>query len=301
MSVETGSRRQGGMTWTWTLPIEIHPSSTLATVTVEPSRVRVVMPTYRDWDDARTTVESLLNCSPRPGEVVVANDNEDGDCPTWVRRWGIRVASYSGNRGPAFARNAGARLEGRSKFDWLCFTDTACTRSADFFERVATSSSVLPRTCVAMAAPVLGVGYGPINRYMTEEAILAPPRDAFGPQAVVTANATVSLRAFEAVGGFDAEFRIAGGEDLDLGLRLRSVGPIAWCDDSPIHHGFEESLDDFDRRFERYGRGNAQLALKWGFRSMEVDAITARDPALQYLADRQVAAMRRGYSQLIAR
>jgi GT2 family glycosyltransferase len=179
------------------------------------------------------------------------------------------------------------------------FTDCGCTRSTDFLEQLSDFSRAQPRSTVAIAAPVRGVvdspRTSPINHYMTEEAILCPPRDPNGPQAIVTANAAVHVGAFCAVGGFDESYPFAAGEDLDLGLRLRRVGPIAWCREAVVWHAFEESVEDFRRRFERYGRGNAHLQHRWHLPSMRPTPFWAFDPALQWLADKQVDAMCRGY------
>jgi GT2 family glycosyltransferase len=154
---------------------------------------------------------------------------------------------------------------------------------------------------VAVAAPVRGVVVSatatPINHYMTEEGILFPPMQDGEPQAIVTANAAVSIAAFQAVGGFDTSFPFAAGEDLDLGLRLRQLGGISWAPDATVRHRFRESLHDFEKRFERYGAGNAHLEVRWRLSGMRPAPFRSHDPLLQRLADAQVIAMQRGYDR----
>jgi hypothetical protein len=58
-------------------------------------------------------------------------------------------------------------------------------------------------------------------------------------------------------GEFDEQFPSVGGEDIDLGLRLWSVGPLAYAPAAQTLHTFEPCLSAFIRRFVRYGRGNA--------------------------------------------
>lgn len=189
----------------------------------------------------------------------------------------------------------------RSLRGWLYFTDTACVREQAFFAELVDASMAMPRSTVAIAAPVIGVvdttHCSEINRYMTEEAILNPPRDAHGPQAIITANAAVSAVAFAALGGFNTGFPFAAGEDLELGVLLRTIGPIGWADRAVVQHRFEESTDDFWRRFVRYGGGNAHLERTLQLPSLRVDSIQARDPVLQKLADLQVRAMQLGYDR----
>lgn len=292
------------MSWVWTIPIEITPLQLLRPPLLCLDHTRVVVPTYRDWDEARVTIESILACRPRPAEIMLVNDNAESGRPAWVSRYPIFAIDYPGNRGPSYARNTGARFRSGRPIDWLYFTDTGCQRDTGFFAELVDSSMAMPRTTVAIAAPVVGVfdtaAGSPINRYMTEEAILNPPRDVHGPQAIVTANVAVSAATFHALGGFDTTYPFAAGEDLDLGVRLRRLGRIGWAPRAVVAHRFLESEDDLRRRFRRYGAGTAHLQLKLGLPSLRVQAIVARDPALQHLADAQVLAMRNGYDAHIA-
>jgi GT2 family glycosyltransferase len=287
------------MTWAWSIPIELTPVVVGTYPCLAPDRLRVVVPTFRDWEDARRTVESLLACRPRPAEIVVVDDNGGGAPPAWIRSLPIHLLRYPENRGPAFARNAGARLTTSRPIEWLYFTDGGCEREPSFFGELVEASARMPRSTVAVAAPVNGRVVSraetPINHYMTIEETLWPPRDSHGPQAIVTANAAVSRQAFEEVGGFRTAFRTAAGEDLDLGMRLRRVGAIGWASRAVVHHAFAECRRDFARRFERYGAGNAQLERLWGLPSLRAVPFRAGDSELQELADLQVAAMQRGY------
>lgn len=289
------------MSWIWTIPLEIKPLHLLRPPLINLEHLRVVVPTFRDWEEARITIESILACSPLPAEIVLVNDNYELGFPAWTRRCPIVCLDYAGNRGPSHARNEGARFYSGRPIDWLYFTDTACVRDRLFFAELVDASMAMPRSTVAIAAPVIGVvdprATSAINRYMTEEAILNPPRDRHGPQAIITANAAVSALAFKALGGFNTSFPFAAGEDLHLGIRLRTVGPIGWAELAIVQHRFEESPPDFWRRFVRYGAGNAHLERLLMLPSMRVGSIGAKDPLLQTLADMQVRAMQFGYDR----
>lgn len=290
------------MTWTWKIPLDEKPGKLLRPPLIDAQRLRAVVPTFRDWEEARMTIESLLDCRPRPAQIVLVNDNDEPGAPAWARRCRhITLLGCGENRGPAYARNLGANHTSELAIDWLYFTDTACQRDTRFFAALIDASMDMPRTTVAVAAPVRGAATTPIatpiNYYMSEEAILHPPRDEHGPQALITANATVSMAAFRAVGGFDTTYHFAAGEDLDLGIRLRRLGPIGWAEGAVIYHRFAESLDDFRRRFARYGAGNAHLELRLGLPSMRVVAAVTGDPFLQPLMDAQIAAMQEGYDR----
>lgn len=289
------------MSWIWTIPLDIKPSHLLRPPLINLDHLRVVVPTFRDWDEARMSIESILACTPRPAEILLINDNHEPGFPAWARRAPITCIDYPGNRGPSHARNEGARFPSGRPIDWLYFTDTACWRDRHFFAELLDASMAMPRSTVAIAAPVIGVVEPRtdsfINRYMTEEAILNPPRDVHGPQAIITANAAVSAAAFAVTGGFNTGFPFAAGEDLDLGVRLRQIGPIGWAERAVVQHRFEESRDDFWRRFVRYGAGNAHLERLLRLPPLRVESIRALDPRLQHLADIQVRAMQVGYDR----
>ena len=290
------------MTWSWTIPNINSPMFLLQPPILDCSTLRAIVPTCGDWSDARETIEGLLACNPRPAEIVLVNDNTESGAPEWVRRVPIRLVDYAGNRGAAAARNIGAWWPSHLPISWLYFTDGACRRDQTFFAELIEGSMSMDRATVAIAGPVEGVMGSmertPINAYMTEEAILCPPRDTFGPQAIITANAAVSLSAFQAIGGFSTTFPGAGGEDLDLGIRLRRLGPIGWASHANVRHRFEECQIDFVRRFERYGAGNALLAKRLRLGDLRCDGINALRPGLQWLADLQCRSMDRGYDMM---
>ncbi|MCI0632057.1 MAG: glycosyltransferase [Phycisphaerales bacterium] len=287
------------MSASWSLPIHFNPSRAFLPTIPTPERMRVVIPTFRDWEAARETVESLLDCRPGAGEIVVVDDNTESDPPAWVRRCPVHVVSYEGNRGPAYARNVGARFETKRPFGWLYFTDTGCARERDFFAVLTECQAQSRQACVAIAGPVQGVVESltrtPVNFYMTDEMILNPPTDEHGPQAIVTANAAVWFRAFQLVGGFDESYPFAAGKDLDLGLKLRRLGTIGWVSEAVVRHRFEESIEDFRRRFIRYGAGTAHLEHRLGLPCLRPKLLVAKHPHLQTLALEHITAMQRGY------
>jgi len=190
----------------------------------------------------------------------------------------------------------------KGEAEWYYFTDSGCEHAEGLLQHFAEAWQDTGDSCVAISGPVEGSGDGLINQFMTEQGILNPPKarllyDIMLPQALVTANALVSGLAFSFVGGFDETFQIAAGEDLDLGIRLRRLGLIGWAERAKVMHRFPEEMLDFEKRFERYGAGNRQLELKHRLPSLRARKYTAALPSLQALADRQVAAMQRGYDR----
>jgi len=287
------------MSWAWTLPVFLPPHQALHTPQLNLEHTRAIVPTYRDWEHAHETIDGLLRCSPRPAEIVLVYDNAESDPPRWTQRAGITLAQYPGNHGPSFARNFGAKVRRQRPIEWLYFTDTGCARDRDFFAVLRDTMMRAGNGCMACAGSVHcvvgSIDDSPINNYMTVEGILNPPMDEHGPQAIVTANALVSAAAFTVLGGFDSSYPFAAGEDLDLGVKLRRLGRIAWAPSAIVRHRFEECADDFQSRFIRYGKGTAHLEHRLALPSIRPGAILAGSALLQHLADLQLRSMRTGY------
>ena len=262
----------------YSLPLPPKSNSPLfASPKVEPEKICVVVPVYNDWTGLKTTLESLQELNPRPGDITVANDNVDGCIPAWLSKTfpvPVNIVNYRGNRGPAYARNRGCA--GISPgFDWFYFTDCGCEHVVDLISSLICAREKSEDSVVAICGTVSGKGSGKINRYMTEMNILNPPFEKHlnssgqkVPQTIITANALVYTHAFHQIRGFSTDFREAGGEDLDLGIRLRDIGELVYQPDAAVVHEFDEDSKDFRRRFERYGRGNRLFEQKHNLPSL---------------------------------
>lgn len=162
--------------------------------------------------------------------------------------------------GAAAARNFGAR---RARTGWILFLDSDCIPTPGLIDgyREALSGAV------AYAGVVRAERRDPVSRYYDTQGILTPPPlwedGVMRPAYLITANALVWREALAQVGGFDERFPGAGGEDIDLGLRLWSVGPLAYAPEAQAWHAFEPHLQAFIRRFVRYGGGNRLLAVRY--------------------------------------
>jgi hypothetical protein len=98
------------MTATYRLPAPISETVRFRSEPVRPEAIRAIIPTYRDWDGLRVTLDSLLGMVTPPREIIVVNDNEAGDLPGWLREYPVALVDYPGNIGPARARNRGFGL-----------------------------------------------------------------------------------------------------------------------------------------------------------------------------------------------
>lgn len=286
-----------------TLPLPPRPSRVFVrSPKIDPRKIRVVVPVYKDWEGLKVTLESLLALMPRPGAITVANDNEDTSVPSWLKSYPIQIVSYRNNRGPAYARNRGAENPGTT-CDWIYFTDCGCEHVRNLITHFVNAQESSSESIIAVCGAVAGKGSGRINRYMTEMGILNPPfeqelgpRGEEIPQAIITANALVSAPVFHQLDGFSTAFGEAGGEDLDLGIRLRELGRLVYTPRAIVSHEFAEDLHDFQRRFERYGRANRLLEQVHKLPSLRPEPFKA-NPEFSDLAKLQIESLCSGYDE----
>ena len=286
------------------LPLPPKPAEvSVRTPAIDPRKIRVVVPVYKDWEGLRTTLDSLQALSPRPGAITVANDNADDRVPEWLKTYPVAVMNYSGNRGPAYARNAGSGHPS-ADCDWLYFTDCGCEHVRDLLTHFIDAARNAGDSTIAICGAVAGKGRGRINRYMTEMDILNPPFEkALGrygekiPQAIITANVLIYAPAFHQLGGFSTAFAGAGGEDLDLGIKLRELGRLVYAPRATVYHEFDEDPEDFKKRFERYGRGNRLLEQVHRLPSLRPEPLIPENPEFNDLAKLQIEALCKGYDQ----
>ena len=286
-----------------TLPLPPRPSRvSVRSPKIDPRKIRVVVPVYKDWEGLKVTLESLQGLTPRPGAITVANDNADTSVPSWLKSYPIQIVNYRNNRGPAYARNRGAENPGTA-CDWIYFTDCGCEHVRNLITHFVNAQENSGASIIAVCGTVAGKGSGRINRYMTEMGILNPPfeqelgpRGEEIPQAIITANALVYAPVFHQLEGFSTAFGEAGGEDLDLGIRLRALGRLVYAPRAIVSHEFAEDLHDFQRRFERYGRANRLVEQVHKLPSLRPEPFKA-DPEFSDLAKLQIESLCSGYDE----
>lgn len=231
---------------------------------LSPSEVSVVVPVRDNLVGLTRLLSALaaLDGECGPGEVIIVDDGSRDAVSIERLRDSTGLAAVRLVRtrglGPGAARNAGAAAaQGR----WLLFTDSDCAPSPTWIA----GYQLAMNGAIAYAGEVRAYHADPLSRYCEAQQLLMPPpgRDA-RPLYLVTANALVLRDAFDSVGGFDEDFKIAGGEDIDIALRLRRVGELSFAPKATVLHDFSGGVRSLVRRCVRYGKGNRMLAEKYG-------------------------------------
>ena len=203
----------------------------------EQPQVSVVVPT-RDRPEALRRCLAALEQQTVPVEIAVVEDAE--------------------GRGPAWARNEGAR---RAQGEVICFTDDDCAPFPNWAKALA--APILAGEAEATAGPTV-VGEGATAADRAWEAIVGYLRQqaaapgTSSPGFAATANLACSRALLECL-PFDESFPAAAGEDRDWAERAARAGaPPRFIADALVVHASGMRVADFLRQQYRYGKGAAR-------------------------------------------
>lgn len=178
--------------------------------------VSVVIPAYNSAEFINGTIETALDQTYAPLEVIVVDDGSRDDTVAVVRtRFGDRVrVIQQENAGPSAARNHGIR---EAQGDWIALLD-----SDDLW-----FPEKLGRQVERIAE-----GVGLVHCFNRNDLPVHQPEegqevtfDALLRRNYIGTSTTVLLKAaWEQVGGFDEDRRLLGAEDYNMWLRIAAAG-----------------------------------------------------------------------------
>jgi glycosyltransferase involved in cell wall biosynthesis len=212
----------------------------------------VVVPT-------RDRPEKLRRCLAALGgahEVVVVDDGSRAAASVAevVAAAGARLVRLEG-RGPAAARNAGARA---AAGEVVCFTDDDCEPGPGWVAALAgpilagAAGSAAGRTVTAPDASAADRAWQAIADHLQQSASSpGSPSPGFAP----TCNLACSRALLEQL-PFDESFPLAAGEDRDWAARAAAIGaaPVS-VPDGVVTHRPDLTPTSFLRQQYRYGKG----------------------------------------------
>lgn len=183
----------------------------------------VVIPVRDGGESFVASLEALGRSTFDDREVVVVDDGSRDGSAEEALRAGARLVATSGGRGPAAARNLGAR---HARGRWLYFLDADCAVHPDTLERAARALE---------ADPGLGALFGSYDDAPAAPGVVSRFRNLLHhwthqrgrPEASTFWAGCGAIRreTFEGLGGFDAgRYPHPSVEDIELGARLCARG-----------------------------------------------------------------------------
>ena len=220
----------------------------------------IVIPTYNRPKSLRSSLAAIADLRyPRERfEVVVVDDGStvplDYIVKSFHDRCNIHLLRQS-NAGPAAARNRGAA---HASGEYVVFTDDDClpeeTWLSAFEQRFSEQADDLlgGRTVNARPENSYSEASQQLIGYLCDRYGSGVGRSAF----VASNNMAMRLELFHAVGGFDATFPLAAGEDREFCDRWQAEGLSAsYVLGAIVYHAHEMDFAGFARQHFTYGRG----------------------------------------------
>ncbi len=213
--------------------------------------VSVVIPAFNCEKTIGQAIAAVLAQSYPVTAIVVVDDGSTDQTAKIVQTFPQVKYVYQKNAGPAAARNHGA---GEVKSHLVFFTDSDCIPQRNWIEK---SVSHFQDEKVGAVAGSYGIA-NPQNllaRCIHKEIIyrhqhLMPVY----PKAFGSYNVGIQKIIFDKVGGFDAGYQSASGEDNDLSYKILKVGyKIYFEKDSLVDHFHTTRLKKY--LWEQYRHG----------------------------------------------
>ena len=213
--------------------------------------ISVVIPTRDRPDALARCLAALARERDAELEILVVDDSDAGGAAAP----GARVIR-AGGRGPAAARNLGARA---ARGEIVCFTDDDCLPAPAWAHRLAAACADGGAAAGATlsdpaAGPAAAAAQLLTNTLMLSTRARAPDGGAvlgFAPTCNLACHAATLLAL-----PFDESFPLAAGEDRDWCARLVASGRrLRHVPDAAVVHRPSLGLTGLVRQQVRYGRG----------------------------------------------
>lgn len=230
--------------------------------------VTVTVPTYNRLDMLEKTLSALLSQTYPADvfEIIVVDDGSSDGTQEFMESFTakhpdrVRYVRQQ-NKGPAAARNVGMR-EGRGEI--VAYIDDDCVPEETWLEEI-TKGYANPDMAGAAGFTKSVDLQSFASRYLSDRRIHQRPfTDEYDAITYpITLNASFRMPALKMVGGFDERFPYPGGEDVDLGLKIRERG-LFFGDNSGavVYHHHKRSIREILRVWYRYGKGRAMYDRK---------------------------------------
>ncbi len=213
----------------------------------------VIVPAYNAEATLPALLDSLSNQSYDEFEVVVIDDASRDQTNRIAWSYPCELITLSENRGPAYARNVGAK---KARGEILAFTDSDCRVDSNWVANIHkhfsySDTEVIMGRLVLMPSTLLGdsisaIGF-PAGGTIGFDKIWKVNGMGF-TESLSSCNCAIRKGIFHKVGGFDDSFPYPGGEDSLLAYNLTELNyRIKYCPNVLAYHEARDSLPGFLR------------------------------------------------------
>lgn len=206
-------------------------------------RIAAVIATRNRIDECRLAIQSLLNQTLQPIEIVVYDDASDRDVARELSGMHPRIQwiRWDAPRGATGCRSHALQ---NCTADFLISIDDDCWLSAPSIVEQAIQEIERHPNWGAVGLPLVEPSRRPEGHREFIDSIQRIGAEKLEMQSFLGGSVIFRMDAIRTVGGVRTAFQMLGGEEADLAIRLITQGwKIGYCDTAPVVHTVSPSRD----------------------------------------------------------
>jgi glycosyltransferase involved in cell wall biosynthesis len=203
----------------------------------------IIIPAYNAEKTLPACLDALLNQTTKPSEIIVVDDGSTDKTSTVAKSYSLVNLISQKNKGPANARNNGARV---AESEIIIFLDSDCVPEKNWVEEMIkpfeNEKVVGVQGAYKTKQESLVARFDQLDiEYRYERMKRAKKLDWIGSY-----SAAYRRKVFLGEGGFDDSFPKASGEDAELSYRMAEKGHLLiFATNAIVYHTHPEKFWKF--------------------------------------------------------
>ena len=213
--------------------------------------ISVVIPTYNRKELLKRSIDSVINQTIKPSEIIIVDDgSNDGTEAMVKKKYDSLKLIKQKNKGASAARNFGIKV---SSGEWICFLDSDDEWMSNKLEQQngIINSSQEAWLCHTNEIWIRnGVRVNQMKKHQKYGGNVF--ENCLDICRISPSSVLIKKEVFETVGLFDESLKVC--EDYDLWLRITAVLPVIFLDQPLIikYGGHADQLSRVDSGIEKY-------------------------------------------------
>lgn len=197
----------------------------------------VIVPVYNGEQYIEKCLSAICSSDYPRYEIIVVNDDSTDHTQAIAKKFPCSVINLEKNQGAANARNVGAEA---AKGEILVFFDADIVIESDTLSKFASAhNNPKIKVCQTQVSPKSidsGLSRNLLATIWNYQLAIMESHPTF----VSTMSFSIEKKVFDEIGGFNIQFKSAGGEEFELGQVLKQHGYDIYLDQSIcVHHHFQ--------------------------------------------------------------
>jgi glycosyltransferase involved in cell wall biosynthesis len=221
-------------------------------------RSSLICPIYDEKDSVRDLIESMLNQSKKPYEIIFVDSFSTDGTAEIIKKYskkGVRLIQEKSNI--ARARNIAIK---NAKTNIIACTDASSRLDKNWLENI--TKPFVDKSIDVVSGGFIAVSEGGIEDYIAM--LTVKPMEEWKESSFLPSGRSIAFRkkAWRAVGGYPEN--LYTGEDTLFDLNLKKKGfKFKFARDAIVYWKGRDTLKKFVKQFYLYGKGDGEAGNLW--------------------------------------